>query len=84
MPQHFPGLKFNGMEHAHPDDPSDAIPKLAFGRLEWNDRRAILPISVRVHHALADGYHVHLFLENMKASINAVGSTCHAAPVIYS
>ena len=51
----------------------DSIPKLSFGRLEWKDRRAILPISVRLHHALADGYHVHLFLESMKASIKAIG-----------
>lgn len=74
----LPWFNFKGMEHAHLDDPSDAIPKLAFGRLEWKGQQAMLPVSVRVHHALADGYHIHLFLENMKRSINAVGSSVQA------
>lgn len=69
----LPWFKYNGMEHAYLDDPSDAIPKLAFGRLEWKGYQAMLPLSVRVHHALADGYHIHLFLENIKKSIDAIG-----------
>ncbi|MBW3544719.1 MAG: hypothetical protein KY428_03815, partial [Bacteroidetes bacterium] len=71
----LPWFGFYGLEHAHQDDPGDAIPKLAFGRLEWKNRQAILPLSVRVHHALADGYHIHQFLEKMKAIINAAGSS---------
>lgn len=67
----LPWFKLNGMEHAHLNDPNDAIPKLAFGKLEFKGEQVILPLSVRVHHALADGYHIHLFLENMKASINS-------------
>ncbi len=66
----LPWFKLNGMEHAHMDDPNDAIPKLVFGRLEFKAEQVILPLSVRVHHALVDGYHIHLFLENMKASIS--------------
>lgn len=69
----LPWFTFNGMEHAYTLDATDSIPKLAFGKLEWRNQRAILPLSVRVHHALADGYHIHLFLENMQASINAIG-----------
>ncbi|WP_299820892.1 CatA-like O-acetyltransferase [uncultured Pontibacter sp.] len=70
----LPWFKLNGMEHAHANDPSDSIPKLAFGRLEFRNDQVILPLSVRVHHALVDGYHIHLFLEHMKASINALGN----------
>ncbi|MCX2741214.1 CatA-like O-acetyltransferase [Pontibacter anaerobius] len=66
----LPWFKFNGMEHAHMDNPDDAIPKLAFGRIEKQGDKTILPISMRVHHALADGYHIHLFLQRMQASIN--------------
>jgi chloramphenicol O-acetyltransferase type A len=68
----LPWFKLNGMEHAHMNDPNDTVPKLAFGKLEFKDDEVILPVSVRVHHALADGYHIHLFLENMKASINSL------------
>lgn len=69
----LPWFEFYGMEHAHQGSSSDAIPKLAFGRLKWKSRKAILPVSVQVHHALADGYHIHQFLEIMKANINAIG-----------
>ncbi|WP_276497203.1 CatA-like O-acetyltransferase [Pontibacter litorisediminis] len=68
----LPWFKFNGMEHAHMDDPNDAIPKLAFGRLEVQEAKVVLPLSVRVHHALVDGYHIHLFLQHMEASIKAL------------
>ncbi|MCC9168817.1 CatA-like O-acetyltransferase [Pontibacter harenae] len=74
----LPWFDFKGMEHAHTDDPCDSIPKLAFGRLEWKGQQAMLPVSVRVHHALADGYHIHLFLENMKRSVDALGSSVQA------
>jgi len=70
----LPWFKFNGMEHAHDNDSNDAIPKLAFGQLEKKDTRVILPVSVRVHHALVDGYHIHLFLQHMQASIAATMS----------
>ena len=68
----LPWFKFKGMEHAHLDDADDAIPKLAFGKLEMKDNQVILPMSVRVHHALADGYHIHLFMQHMEAHINAL------------
>ena len=68
----LPWFPLKGMEHAHVDDPNDAVPKLAFGMLEFRADRVILPMSVRVHHALVDGYHIHLFIENLKASINTL------------
>jgi chloramphenicol O-acetyltransferase type A len=68
----LPWFKFNGMEHAHSDDPDDAIPKLAFGRLEMNNDKVILPMSVRVHHALADGYHIHLFIKHLEETIKVL------------
>lgn len=69
----LPWFEYHGMVHAHQDASRDAIPKLAFGRLEWKNWQAILPVSVQVHHALADGYHIHQFLEMMKANINDAG-----------
>ncbi|CAM3617314.1 CatA-like O-acetyltransferase [Pontibacter korlensis] len=69
----LPWFKFNGLEHACTGDSSDSIPKLAFGKLEFRDKRVILPLSIQVHHALMDGYHIHLFLENLQGSINTYG-----------
>ncbi|WP_299759129.1 CatA-like O-acetyltransferase [uncultured Pontibacter sp.] len=68
----LPWFKVNGMEHAHTDDPDDAIPKLVFGRMEKQGEKVMLPLSVRVHHALADGYHIHLFLQHMEAFIKSL------------
>jgi chloramphenicol O-acetyltransferase type A len=65
----LPWFKFKGMEHAHDNDPGDAIPKLAFGQIEKKETQVILPVSIRVHHALVDGYHIHLFLQHMQQSI---------------
>jgi chloramphenicol O-acetyltransferase type A len=70
----LPWFKFNGMEHAYSNESMDSIPKLAFGKLEWRAQQLILPLSVRVHHALADGYDIHLFLQNMQASMEQ--ATC--------
>jgi chloramphenicol O-acetyltransferase type A len=68
----LPWFKFKGMEHAHLDDADDSIPKLAFGKLEISNSQIILPMSVRVHHALVDGYHIHLFLKNMEKYIGSL------------
>ncbi|WP_439883161.1 CatA-like O-acetyltransferase [Pontibacter sp. MBLB2868] len=68
----LPWFPFKGMEHAHLDDADDAIPKLAFGKLEIQDKQVILPMSVRVHHALADGYHIHLFMQHLDAYMQAL------------
>jgi chloramphenicol O-acetyltransferase type A len=70
----LPWFKFNGMENAQLGDTFETVPKLAFGRLEWRDKQVMLPLSIQLHHSLADGYHVHLFLQNMQAIINAAGS----------
>jgi chloramphenicol O-acetyltransferase type A len=75
----LPWFKSNGMEHPQAGNTADTIPKLAFGRLEWKDKRVMLPVSIRIHHALADGYHIHLFLENMQASMEAAGKHRYGA-----
>jgi chloramphenicol O-acetyltransferase type A len=76
----LPWFKFHGMEHAYEDNAREAIPKLTFGRLEWRGNQVILPVSVRVHHALVDGYHIHLFLQNMQLSVQAAGTRSAAKP----
>ncbi|MGV3538423.1 MAG: CatA-like O-acetyltransferase [Rufibacter sp.] len=69
----LPWFKFNGMEHATSVNPGEAgIPKIAFGRMDKTADRVILPVSVALHHALADGYHVHLFLEQMHHYISTL------------
>ncbi|RNI31891.1 chloramphenicol acetyltransferase [Rufibacter immobilis] len=62
----LPWFKSTGIEHATSVNPEEAgIPKIAFGKIEVQPGRVTLPLSVALHHALADGYHVHLFLEQL-------------------
>ncbi|QHL89240.1 chloramphenicol acetyltransferase [Nibribacter ruber] len=68
----LPWFPFKGMEHAFQINQQDpGIPKIAFGRLETREEKVFLPLSIALHHALGDGFHVHLFLENMAGYINA-------------
>jgi len=62
----LPWFKFNGMEHARTIDPDDSVPKFAYGRLEFKNERVLLPMSISVHHGLADGYHIHLLVKEME------------------
>lgn len=67
----LPWFKLRGLEHAYTINSADeGIPKLAFGRLEFKEDKVILPVSVSLHHGLADGYHVHLFLQQMSEVVN--------------
>ncbi|RNI21850.1 CatA-like O-acetyltransferase [Rufibacter latericius] len=68
----LPWFPSKGIEHAHSVNPQEAgVPKIAFGQMDVSPAKVTLPISVALHHALADGYHVHLFLEQMKGYIQA-------------
>lgn len=59
----IPWLKFTGMTHARNFKRQDSIPKISFGKAEMNGGRLMMPVSVFVHHGLADGLHVAKFFE---------------------
>lgn len=63
----LPWFTFKGMEHAFSighEEPG--IPKIGYGKLEMRDDQVYLPISIGLHHAVADGYHMHLFMEEFE------------------
>ncbi|WP_210486046.1 CatA-like O-acetyltransferase [Rufibacter aurantiacus] len=67
----LPWFKSTGIEHAYSVNSQETgVPKIAFGQLEVQPGKVTLPLSVSLHHALADGYHVHLFLQQMERAIN--------------
>lgn len=58
----IPWINFTSVSHARRFSINDSCPKISFGQItETGDKRA-MPVSVHVHHALADGYHVGQFL----------------------
>ncbi|WP_461490425.1 CatA-like O-acetyltransferase [Pontibacter sp. HJ8] len=71
----LPWFKFKGMEHAFSlgqEDPG--VPKIGYGRLEMQQDNVRLPISIGLHHALADGYHIHLFLQELERVVQGYAS----------
>ena len=59
----LPWLSFSSLSHARKFSIGDTVPKISFGQLYAKDERKWMPISIHVHHALMDGYHVGQFVE---------------------
>ena len=66
----MPWLHFTGLTHARAFAHPDSIPKISVGQLRPDGARQLMPVAVNVHHGLADGYHVGLFLEAFQQALN--------------
>lgn len=66
----LPWIKFTSMSHARSYSFPDSCPKITFGKLTEQGDKKVLPISIHVHHALVDGYHVGLFIEEFQTILN--------------
>ena len=58
----LPWVRFTGLSHARNFTHPDSCPKISVGQTYVEGAATLLPVSVNVHHGLADGYHVGLFL----------------------
>ena len=67
----LPWLRFTSMSHARMYSRTDSCPKISFGKLTEAGGRKTMPVSIHVHHALVDGFHVGLFLEAFQDLLNA-------------
>ncbi|MFD2245358.1 CatA-like O-acetyltransferase [Pontibacter ruber] len=68
----LPWFTFKGMEHASAANRQDpGVPKIGYGKIEMRGEQVYLPISIGLHHALADGYHIHLFLQELAKVIGS-------------
>lgn len=67
----LPWVNFTG--HKEPkNSESDSITRLAFGKFIKNEGRLLMPVSITVNHALIDGYHIGLFLENYQKALDSI------------
>lgn len=64
----LPWLNFTAISHARSFSFKDSCPKISFGKLSVSKR---MPVSVHVHHALMDGFHVGQFVEAFQEILNA-------------
>lgn len=65
----IPWVNFTSLSHARSYTHPDSCPKISFGKLINENNTLKIPISIHVHHGLADGYHVGLFLEKLEAEM---------------
>lgn len=62
----IPWFAFTSISHARRWRTRDSIPKITLGKNSQVGSGYQLPISVEVHHALMDGYHVGQFLQMLQ------------------
>ena len=63
----MPWLKFTSLSHARSFSFKDSCPKFSFGKMTETDGKKTMPVAIHVNHALADGYHVSLFVDKFQA-----------------
>lgn len=59
----IPWVNFTSLSHARSFSFNDCIPKISFGKMTEANGIKTMPVSIHVHHALMDGYHVGQFVE---------------------
>ena len=62
----LPGIQFTGLTNARRFGDSAGVPLVTVGKCFADGQRMMMPLSVYVHHAMVDGYHVQLFLERLE------------------
>ena len=63
----IPWLDFTSLSHARNYQIQDSCPKISFGKMTVDSHgKRSMPMSVHVHHALMDGYHLSVFVDRLK------------------
>lgn len=62
----LPWIHFTSIMHPTKLDKTDSVPKISFGKMIKRDEKLYMPVSIEAHHALVDGYHVSLYLEEFQ------------------
>ena len=62
----LPNLNFSSLSHARNFSFKDSCPKLSFGQLRHENGKKTMALSIHVNHALMDGFHVGLFVDQFQ------------------
>lgn len=66
----IPWVNFTGLTHARSFTFKDSMPKVSLGKVTEVDGKKLMPLSVTVHHGLADGRHVGEFIDLFQQLLN--------------
>jgi len=67
-----PWIAFTAVEHAMPGDPGDSFPRITWGKYHEINGKTVIPLSVAVHHALADGQDIGAFVQTLQALLDGI------------
>ncbi|WP_044213102.1 chloramphenicol acetyltransferase [Flammeovirga sp. OC4] len=67
----IPWINFTSLSHARSFEMADSVPKISFGQLTEEGGMKSMSVSIHVHHALVDAYHVGQFIEQFQNLLNA-------------
>ncbi len=67
----LPWIKFTGLTHARSFSYKDSVPKISVGKLFTENNNLKMPLSINVHHGLADGLHVSKFIDLLQAKLDS-------------
>lgn len=70
----LPWFDFTSISHARDFSTDDSAPRITFGKITETDGRRTMPVSIHVHHALADGLHVAQFVDHFQKLLDAPDS----------
>jgi chloramphenicol O-acetyltransferase type A len=62
----LPWFDFSSISHARDFSHEDSAPRITFGKITETAGRRTMPVSIHVHHGLADGLHVAQFVDQFQ------------------
>lgn len=61
-----PWINFTSISHPLKQGTTDSIPRISWGKFTPENNRVFMPVSLQLHHGLADGVHAGLFFEKLE------------------
>jgi len=62
----LPWIRFTSISHPIHMHPADSVPRITWGKHQTENGKISMPLSIQVHHALVDGYHVGQYFNLMQ------------------
>jgi len=66
----IPWVKFTGLTHSRNFKFQDSAPKISVGKIEANNGKIMMPVSVNAYHGFVDGLHVGKFFDLFQKHMN--------------
>jgi chloramphenicol O-acetyltransferase type A len=62
----LPWVRFTSLTHPVHTDRPDTVPRIAWGKLDDQGDRVLVPVNLQTHHALVDGSHIGAFFQRLQ------------------